>query len=124
MSSIKVLLVDDEVEFAATLAERLEIRGYSAKAVFCAEDAFKEAKSDPPDVVLLDLRMPGTNGIEVLKTLKKISPSTAAILLTGHGSEQCAPEWFVSGAVDYAIKPVDIEVLMSKIDSANEGRRK
>jgi len=118
MSKVKVLLVDDEVEFAATLAERLQIRGYDAKSVYCAEDAFITAESDPPDVVLLDLKMPGMNGIEVLKKLKQISPSTEVILLTGHGSEQCASEWAASGATDYAIKPVEIDALTAKIERA------
>jgi DNA-binding NtrC family response regulator len=124
MLKVNVLLVDDEVEFASTLAERLQIRGYEAKAVFCAEEALDKVRSAPPDVVLLDLKMPGMNGVEVLKRIKKISPSTEVILLTGHGSEQCAAEWAADGAADYAIKPSEIETLVAKIDRAYEKRLK
>jgi DNA-binding NtrC family response regulator len=124
MSKVKVLLVDDEVEFASTLAERLQIRGYEAKAVFCAESALDMVRSEPPDVVLLDLKMPGMNGVEVLRTIKKLSPSCQVILLTGHGSEQSAAEWAADGAADYAIKPSEIETLVAKIDRANEKRLK
>ncbi|MBI4653832.1 MAG: response regulator [Nitrospirae bacterium] len=69
MTSAKILIVDDEVEFASVLAERLQLRGYDAKAVYCAEDSFAIAKSDPPDVILLDLKMPGMSGIEILMTM-------------------------------------------------------
>jgi DNA-binding NtrC family response regulator len=124
MSKVKVLLVDDEVDFASTLGERLQIRGYEATAVYCADDAFESVKNDPPDVVLLDLRMPGLDGIEVLKKIKQISPSSEVILLTGHGSEQCASEWAALGAADYAIKPAEIHSLVAKIEKAKEKRSK
>ena len=68
--STKVLIVDDEVEFASALAERLALRNYDVKAVNHAEDAITAAQSEPPDVVLLDLRMPGIGGLEVLKAIK------------------------------------------------------
>ena len=75
MLQTKVLIVDDEMDFASTLAERLQMRGYNAKSVFCAEDAIALSRNDPPDVMLLDLRMPGMNGSQALKTIKQFNPS-------------------------------------------------
>jgi len=124
MSKTKVLLVDDEVDFATTLAERLQIRDYEAAAVCCPDEALESVKNDPPDVVLLDLKMPGTDGVEVLKKIKQISPASEVILLTGHGSEQSAAEWAAVGAFDYAIKPADIDSIVKKLERAMEKRLK
>ncbi|MBF0505494.1 MAG: response regulator [Nitrospirae bacterium] len=114
----KVLIVDDEMEFASTLAERLQIRGYNAKSVYCAEDAIALSRNDPPDVMLLDLRMPGMNGIHVLKTIKQFNPSIQVIMLTGLGASQESAEGMEIGAFDCIMKPVDIEKLVVMIDEA------
>jgi DNA-binding NtrC family response regulator len=113
----RVLVVDDEVDFASTLAERLQMRGYDANAVHCAEDAFEAIKQSLPDVMLVDLIMPGTGGIEVLTTVKRSFPDVSVILLTGHvdiGKEIGNLKHDVS----YIIKPVDISVLTAMIDKA------
>lgn len=114
----KVLIVDDEMEFAVTLAERLQIRGYNAKSVYCAVDAIALSRNDPPDVMLLDLRMPGMSGIKVLQTIKQFNPSIEVIMLTGLGPSEESAEGMKSGAFDYIMKPVDIERLVEKIDKA------
>lgn len=118
MLQAKVLIVDDETEFASTLAERLEIRGYNAKAVYSAEDAIASSRTDPPDVILLDLRMPGMSGIQVLKTIKQFNPSIQVIMMTGLGVSQESAEAMESGAFDCVMKPVDIENVVLKIDDA------
>jgi DNA-binding response OmpR family regulator len=120
MPHTKVLIVDDEEDFASTLSERLQIRGYDSIAVFCAEDAVLIAKSSPPDVVLLDLKMPGISGIEVLKAIKQINPSIEVIMLTGHGAEQGGAEGLANGASAYIMKPIDIEKLVDTIDKAKQ----
>ena len=118
----KVLLVDDETEFASALAERLRLRSYNARAVFHPEDAIAAIQSDPPDVVLLDFRMPGMDGIEVLKTIKKIDPAIEVIMLTGHGDVSSLEEAMRNGAHEYIMKPLDIGELITKINNARKKR--
>jgi DNA-binding NtrC family response regulator len=120
--STKVLIVDDEVEFASTLAERLTLRNYDVKAVYHGEDAITAFQSDPPDVVLLDLRMPGIGGLEVLKTIKKIDPTIEVILLTGQPETEGTGEGIPTGLFDYIMKPVNMGELITKINNANEKR--
>lgn len=122
MTATKVLLVDDEIEFVSALSERLQLRNYDAKAVFCAEDAFALIKSDPPDVVLVDLKMPGMGGIEILETIKQFDPSVEVILLTGHGAIEDHAEGMKMVPFDYILKPVDLSELIQKIDQAREKR--
>ena len=78
----------------------------------------------PPDVVILDLRIPGMDGIETLKTIKKFDPTIEVIMLTGHGDVQSVEEGMKSGAFEYIMKPVDIGELISKIDKAKKKRDK
>ena len=118
MARAKVLLVDDEVEFASTLAERLNIRGYDTSAVYSADVVLEKVRSDMPDVVILDLKMPGTSGLDILKAIKQFNNAIEVILLTGHGSEQCTAECASGGAFDYIMKPVEIDSLTAKIDMA------
>lgn len=122
MPPAKVLLLDDEVEFGSALAERLRLRDYDATAVSQAEDALTFIRSDPPDVVLLDLRMPGMDGIEVLKIIKQINPSIEVIMLTGHGDTQTVEQGMKSGAFQYVMKPIDIGELILRIDKAVKKR--
>ncbi len=122
MEKTKVLVVDDEVEFASTLAERLQLRGYNAKAVYCAEDTFAAVKSDPPDVILLDLKMPGMGGIEILMTVRTFASDIYVILLTGHMDVEKEIEGVKLDNFDCILKPVDIKELTGKIDKAAEKR--
>lgn len=123
MKNTKVLIVDDEVEFASTLAERLQLRGYDAKSVYCAEDAFASVKSEPPDVILLDLKMPGMSGIEILMTVRTFAPNIYVILLTGHMDVEKEIEGISLNNFDYIMKPVDIKELMQKIEDAIKKRK-
>lgn len=123
MSHTKVLIVDDEVEFASTLSERLSLRNYDAKAIYCAEDAIAAARSEPLDVVLLDLKIPGMNGLELLNIIKQYDSTIEVIILTGQLTGQDEAEAVRSGAFDYIIKPVDINELTAKINKAAEKRR-
>lgn len=120
MSRTIVLIVDDEKEFASALAERLQIRDYGATAVYSADEAFSAIRNNPPDVVLLDLRMPGVSGIEALKMIKQSHPTIEVIILSGLTSEKSASEGLLSGAFDYVIKPVEIDDLVIKIDQAKD----
>jgi DNA-binding NtrC family response regulator len=124
MSEPRVLIVDDEKEFAATLAERLNLRGMEATAVYCAEDALAliHTADHVPDVVLLDLKMPNIDGLQALEAIKQYDPSIEVIMLTGHGDKKV-----IEGVSDmilaYIIKPVDVKELVKKINEATEKRR-
>jgi DNA-binding NtrC family response regulator len=120
----KVLLVDDEVEFASTLAERLELRNYEVRTAGNALEGLGLIYKYAPDVVILDLKIPGMDGIEALKAIKKHDPSIEVIMLTGHGDGFSVEEGLKNGAFEYIIKPVEISELMSKIDLAKKKRDK
>ncbi|MBW1981249.1 MAG: response regulator [Deltaproteobacteria bacterium] len=117
---IRVLLVDDEEEFVRTLAERLQMRGYDVTTSFSGEDAIKEIKGYNFDVVVLDVLMPGLDGIEALREIKNIKPLTEVIMLTGHATVETAIEGMKLGAYDYLMKPCKTEDLLSKINAARE----
>jgi CheY-like chemotaxis protein len=114
----KVLLVDDEQEFVNTLSERLETRKMTPAIAYNGEEALAMVADDQPEVMVLDLKMPGIDGIEVLRRMKRTHPETEIIILTGHGStteEELAAEL---GAFAYLRKPVDIEVLTETMKAA------
>jgi len=119
MGKVRVMIVDDEVDFASTLAERLRLRDFDAQAVSGADEAIARIRGGwPPDVVLLDLKMPGIDGLATLTLLKKEDATLEAILLTGHGSTTAAIEGMQRGLFDYLMKPVDIGELVQRIRSA------
>ncbi len=123
MGKIKVLLVDDEEVFARTLAERLTLRDLSTRAVFSGDQAIESLQAgEAPDIFLLDLKMPGLDGMEVLKWVKKVCPSVETIILTGYDTTQAEEESSSLGAFGYLRKPVDIETLVSKIKAAYRRR--
>lgn len=119
MRKIKVLIIDDEMEFASTLAERLDLRDYESKAVESADNAFAVLQSGwTPEVILLDLKMPGMDGLATLAMIKQHNPGVEVIMLTGHGSTASGIEGMHRGLFDYLMKPVDINELVDKINEA------
>jgi DNA-binding NtrC family response regulator len=118
MKNIRLLLVDDEEEFVKTLSERLEMRNIKPDAVYDGDQALSFVKDNEPDVIVLDLRMPGIDGIEVLKRVKKAHPDIQVIILTGHGTEEDEERAKKLGAFDYLEKPVDIDKLVSRLKKA------
>lgn len=118
MKNLKILLVDDEEEFVTTLAERLQLRGIQAQATTDGEDALRLVKSDEPDMIVLDVMMPGISGLEVLKRIKAQNLQIPVILLTGRGDTKEADEGMRLGAFDYLVKPVNIEELIKKMGAA------
>ncbi|MFC1729477.1 response regulator [candidate division KSB1 bacterium] len=114
----KILLVDDEVEFVHTLSERLKSRNLDASFVYNGEEALEFVNEEEPDVMILDLKMPGIDGIEVLRKVKESHPKIEVIVLTGHGSEKEQKVAEELGAFAYLHKPVDIEVLSQYMKNA------
>lgn len=118
MENWKVLLVDDEEDFVSTLAERLALRGVKTRTAFNGEQALREVAADPPDIVVLDVMMPGMSGIEVLKRIKADHPDLPVILLTGIGSARDGVDGISLGAFDYLMKPLQLQELTRKIAEA------
>jgi CheY-like chemotaxis protein len=119
----KVLLVDDEREFVQTLSERLLMRDMGSAVAYDGESALAMVSEDEPEVMILDLKMPGIDGIEVLRRVKQTRPEIEVIILTGHGSEEDRRTCMQLGAFAYLQKPVDIEVLTETLKKANEKMR-
>ena len=116
----KLLIVDDERQFVQTLSERLRLRGIGSVIAYDGESALSMIKEEEPDVMILDLKMPGIDGIEVLKRVKQTNPRIEVIILTGHGSEADKEMCMQLGAFAYLQKPVDVNVLSDTIKRANE----
>ena len=114
---IKILLVDDEKQFVGTLAERLAMRGFSARVAYDGPQALK-AVDEPTDVIVLDLRMPGMDGFEVLRSVKKSNPQVQVIILTGHGGDAEEQTAYRMGAYNFLKKPMDIDELLNSIRMA------
>jgi DNA-binding response OmpR family regulator len=121
MEDLKVLLVDDEEEFVSTLAERLRLRGIQTRTANDGEEAFRQIATDPPQVVVLDVMMPGIGGLKVLERIKAEHPAIQVILLTGLGTTQDGAAGMTMGAFDYLMKPLQIEDLIARIGEAVKG---
>lgn len=116
----KVLLVDDEREFVQTLSERLEMRDMGSVVAYDGPSALNLVQNDDPEVMIIDLKLPGMDGMEILSQVKKINPEIEVIMLTGHGSEQDKIKCMELGAFEYLQKPVDINILSQILKQAHE----
>jgi DNA-binding NtrC family response regulator len=118
----KVLLVDDEAEFTSLLASRLEERGLRVETASNGAEAIEKVKQGTYDAVILDLAMPGMDGIETMKSLLEKRPDLQVILLTGHASIEKGVEAVKLGAKDFLEKPADLAKLLQKIKDAKTER--
>jgi two-component system response regulator CpxR len=116
----RVLLVDDEREFVQTLSERLELREMGSAVAYDGESALTLVAEDDPEVMIIDLKMPGIDGMEILKQVKTTRPEIEVIVLTGHGSEADRKRCMQLGAFAYMQKPVDIDELSETLKKAHE----
>ena len=124
MSKPFVMLVDDEVPFVETMAKRLEKRNLQIISAHDGQEALEKLnKNRNVDVVILDVKMPGMDGIEVLREIKKTHPLIEVIMLTGHATVETAIEGMKLGAYDYLMKPCELEELMAKVEAATKKRR-
>lgn len=119
---LNILLVDDEKDFAEMMSFRLEEKGHRVKLAFSGQEALDMLAKNQTDVVIMDIRMPGLDGIATLKEVKARHPIVEVILLTGYGAVDTAVEGMKAGAFDYLVKPPKHEELLTKLEAA--GKRK
>jgi DNA-binding response OmpR family regulator len=115
---VRVLVVDDEEELTSALVERLRFRGFVCDGATSGAAALEMIEQRSYDVIVLDVKMPGLDGIEVITRLGTEHPDTRVILLTGHASAKVAEKGLDLGAVEYVLKPVKIDVLVEMIRKA------
>jgi DNA-binding NtrC family response regulator len=118
MNPLRVLIVDDEEELVHTLVERLQLRNIEAHGVTTGTAALELVGCDLYDVVLVDVKMPGLGGMDLVRIIKERCPRLQVILLTGHGSNKDAQEGMRLGAFDYLMKPVRLENLLKTLKEA------
>jgi DNA-binding NtrC family response regulator len=118
----RVLLVDDEKDFLEVLIRRLSKRDVKVDGVSSGEEALQYLQVRPIDVAVLDVKMPGMDGITLLREIKKLNPLIEVIMLTGHASLEVALEGMRSGAFDYLMKPAEIDELLYKIQDAHRAK--
>jgi len=123
MAEIKALLVDDEESFRNTLSKRLTRRGMAVEQAGSGEEALAMLADCRPDVVLLDVKMPGMDGLTVLHKIKEADPLIEVVMLTGHASMEIAIRGMELGAFDYLMKPVEFEELLYKLEDASKRKK-
>ena len=119
---MKLLFIDDEQTFLKYLSKRLVLEGFSVKITFSGEEGVDAASREDFDVAVVDLQMPGIDGIEVQKRLKDLQPNLPCIILTGHGSVEKAIESGKYNAFKFLSKPVDMDTLIETINAAHDFR--
>ena len=122
MDRMKIMLVDDEERYLSTTSRLLERRGYDVVTASSGAEALDKLESRVIHVVILDVKMPGMDGMEILQAIKRDFPLVEVIMLTGHGTLELAVEGLKAGAADYFVKPADIDELIKKAEEAFEKR--
>ena len=124
MSIANVLLVDDEVSFVETFSERLELRDFEISKAFSGEEALEVLDENKNiEVVILDIKMPGMDGIETLVEIKRKNPLVEVMMLSGHADVASAIDGMKQGAFDYLMKPVDMDQIITKVTEAVAKKR-
>lgn len=115
-----VLLVDDEATYVQAMAERLALRGFAPSVACSGEDALRSIAREQPSAMVLDLRMPGMDGLEVLRQVRERFPGTRVVILTGHGTDKDREECVTLGAAAFFNKPIGIEILAQALRDKGE----
>jgi DNA-binding NtrC family response regulator len=123
MDEMRIMLVDDEEGFLSTTRNVLERKGINVATATSGSEALEKLKQENIDVVILDVKMPGMDGVSALKNIKSRHPSIEVIMLTGHGTVESALDGLRSGASDYLTKPIDIDELVAKAEEAFARRK-
>ena len=124
MEIMKMMLVDDEKRFLSTTRKLLSRKGYDVLTAISGSEALEKLLTHNVHVVILDVKMPGMDGIATLKEIKKLFPMIEVIMLTGHATAESAVEGLKSGATDYLMKPTDVDILIEKAEEAFEKRQR
>jgi len=117
---IRILLVDDEKDFSEMLSMRLNELGEKVTCAYSGQECLQALEKTNIDVIILDIKMPGMDGIETLREVKRRFPLVEVIMLTGHGSTETAVEGMKLGAFDYLMKPADFDDLSAKLEGARK----
>jgi DNA-binding NtrC family response regulator len=120
---LSVLLVDDEKDFVDLLGLKLREVGMKVQEAYDGRQCLLKLKEDLVDVVVLDIKMPGMDGIDVLKEIKRLYPLVEVVMLTGHGTIETAVEGMKLGAFDYLLKPADFDELLTKLKGARKRKQ-
>jgi len=120
MFNYKILIVDDEKDFALTLSERLSLRNFDCIIATCASDALSLIRSHHPDLAILDLRLQDMSGKELITEIKEFDSNIKIIFLTGHTSEEERKQCLDKGAIDYLLKPIELRKLVKIINDSLE----
>ncbi|MDO9566038.1 MAG: response regulator [Candidatus Desulfaltia sp.] len=123
MEQLKIMLVDDEERFLATTKKLLAKKGHDILTATSGSEALNILKTKKVHVVILDVKMPGMNGLATLRQIKKLYPMVEVIMLTGHATGETAVDVLNAGATDCLMKPVDIDDLVQKVEEASEKRQ-
>jgi len=118
MSELRLLLVDDEVEFLEPMKARLERRGVTCGTASSGEDALRLLEMEHFDCAVVDVKMPGMDGLELLRRMRRTWPETAVVLLTGHASVELGVQGMELGAFEYLLKPVELDELLDTVRRA------
>jgi len=124
MERMKMMLVDDEERFLATTKKLLEKKGYHVFTATSGAEALEKLGTELIQVVILDVKMPGMDGLACLSQIKRLFPLVEVIMLTGHATAESAVDGLESGATDYLMKPIDIDELIEKAEEAAEKRQR
>ena len=124
MEKMNMMLVDDEERFLSTTQKLLSKKGYEILMATSGEEALEKLRTQNIHVVILDVKMPGMDGIETLKQIKRQFPLVEVIMLTGHATVESAVEGLKCGATDYLMKPTDVQDLLEKSEEAFEKRKR
>ncbi len=116
----KLLIIDDEVEYASTLCQRLQLRGIDITDAYSGTDGLAKLKEIDPDIVILDLKMPDMSGLDVLTGIKEHNSDIKVIMVTGHGSAASGLRAMRKGAFDYIMKPFKLKELLKKLEAAEK----
>lgn len=118
MDTLSVLLIDDEQEFVITLAERLELRGLRVRTASNGQEGLLKVMQEVPDVVIVDMFMPGLSGADIVQALKSRFPHLPLIMLTGHSGVDDAGEIPLAGVYTCLTKPVSLEIVLDSLHAA------
>lgn len=122
MVKMRLMLVDDEVDFLESMTRPLQRRGYSILTATSGEECLRRLADELVHVVILDVKMPGMDGVETLRRIKQQFPMVEVIMLTGHGTVESAVEGLKAGSTDYLMKPADVDDLVARAERAFQRR--